>query len=123
MIPGEYILADSAIIANEGKPTVNITVVNTGDRPVQVGSHYHFFEVNKELLFDRSIAFGTHLDIAAGTAVRFEPGEEKQVSLVEYGGNKKVIGFNNLVDSNLSAAAKEMAMQKAMSQHFKNRPR
>src|ERR1700712_5436719 len=106
MIPGEYILKSDDIIANKDKPTIDITVVNTGDRPVQIGSHFHFFEVNKQMVFERSKAFGMHLDIAAGTAVRFEPGEEKQVTLVEYGGNKKVFGFNNLVDGDLSEAGK-----------------
>jgi len=122
MIPGEYILQNDDIIANNGKPTVDITVVNTGDRPVQIGSHFHFFEINKQLLFDRSKAFGMHLNIPAGTAVRFEPGEEKQVTLVEYGGAKKVFGFNNLVDGDLSAVNRKSAMEKALSQNFKNQP-
>src|ERR1700712_1908246 len=106
MIPGEYILKKDAIVINAGKPTVEVVVVNTGDRPVQVGSHFHFFEINQQLAFDRPKAFGMHLNIPAGTAVRFEPGEEKQVTLVEYGGNKKVFGFNNLVDGDLSEAGK-----------------
>ncbi|HTE13031.1 MAG TPA: urease subunit beta [Chitinophagaceae bacterium] len=122
MIPGEYILQNDDIIANNGKPTVDITVVNTGDRPVQIGSHFHFFEINKQLLFDRSKAFGMHLNIPAGTAVRFEPGEEKQVTLVAYGGNKKVFGFNNLVDGDLSAVNRKSALEKALSQNFKNQP-
>ena len=122
MIPGEYILENDDIIANNGKPTVDITVVNTGDRPVQIGSHFHFFEINKQLLFDRSKAFGMHLNIPAGTAVRFEPGEEKQVTLVAYGGNKKVFGFNNLVDGDLSAVNRKSALEKALSQNFKNQP-
>jgi urease subunit beta len=122
MIPGEYILQNDDVIANNGKPTVDITVVNTGDRPVQIGSHFHFFEINKQLLFDRSKAFGMHLNIPAGTAVRFEPGEEKQVTLVEYGGNKKIFGFNNLVDGDLSAVNRKSAMEKALSQNFKNQP-
>ena len=98
MIPGEYILATGDIECNVGRNTINITVVNTGDRPVQIGSHFHFFEVNKQMEFDREKAFGMRLNIAAGTAVRFEPGEEKEVELVEFGGNKKIIGFNNLVN-------------------------
>ena len=122
MIPGEYILQNDDVIANNGKSTVDITVVNTGDRPVQIGSHFHFFEINKQLLFDRSKAFGMHLNIPAGTAVRFEPGEEKQVTLVEYGGAKKVFGFNNLVDGDLSAVNRKSAMEKALSQNFKNQP-
>ena len=122
MIPGEYILKHEDIIANNGKPEVGIVVVNTGDRPVQIGSHFHFFETNKQLVFDRDKTFGMHLNIPAGTAVRFEPGEEKQVTLVAYGGNKKVFGFNNLVDGNLSAANKKAAMEKLASKNFKNQP-
>lgn len=101
MIPGEYILAKGSIEINTGHKTVNITIVNTGDRPVQVGSHYHFFEVNKMLRFNRDNAFGMRLNIAAGTAVRFEPGEEKDVELVEFGGNKKIHGFRNLVNGGI----------------------
>jgi urease beta subunit len=82
MIPGEYILADGHIEINAGKPVTTIVVVNTGDRPVQVGSHFHFYEVNSKMQFDREIAFGQRLNIAAGTAVRFEPGEEKTIELV-----------------------------------------
>ena len=80
MIPGEYILRNDDIIANEGRTTVKWVVVNTGDRPVQIGSHFHFFEVNKQVQFDREKSFGMRLDIPAGTAVRFEPGEEKEVN-------------------------------------------
>src|ERR1700744_6624909 len=98
MIPGEYILAKGDIECNVGRPTVTLTVVNTGDRPVQVGSHFHFFEVNKQLELNREKAFGMRLNIAAGTAVRFEPFLEKDGSLVSFGGDKKVFGFNNLVD-------------------------
>ena len=98
MIPGEYILKSEPIIANAGRDTVKLTVVNTGDRPVQIGSHFHFFEVNRQMAFDRDKAFGMRLNIAAGTAVRFEPGEEKEIELVTYGGNRKVHGFRNLVN-------------------------
>lgn len=119
MIPGEYILKEENIIANAGKQPVAVPVVNTGDRPVQVGSHFHFFEVNKQLLFERSLAFGLHLDIPAGTAVRFEPGEEKTVELVPFGGAKKVVGFNNLVDGELSGTNKTEALQKVIAQQFK----
>jgi urease beta subunit len=101
MIPGEYILANGDIECNAGRRTIKISVTNTGDRPVQVGSHYHFFEVNKQMQFDREKALGMRLNIAAATAVRFEPGEEKEVELVEYGGNKKIFGFNNLVNGNV----------------------
>ncbi|RZM00135.1 MAG: urease subunit beta, partial [Pedobacter sp.] len=102
MIPGEYITAAGDIIANEGRKSTSITVVNTGDRPVQVGSHFHFFEVNKQMRFDRGKAFGMRLNIAAGTAVRFEPGEEKKIALVPFGGNKKLYGFNNLVNDTVN---------------------
>jgi urease subunit beta len=119
MIPGEYILGDDDIIANVGKRTDFVTVVNTGDRPIQVGSHFHFFETNKELLFDRAKAYGMRLNIASGTAVRFEPGEEKNVVLVEFGGNKRITGFNNLVDGDLDKQ-KETAITKSVSGNFKN---
>jgi urease subunit beta len=98
MIPGEYILKQEDIIANEGRKTIKIVVVNGGDRPVQIGSHFHFFEVNKELLFDRSKALGMRLNIPAATAVRFEPGEKKEVELTEFGGSKEIYGFNNLTN-------------------------
>src|SRR5690348_9126962 len=121
MIPGEYILAQGDIIANQGRVTVKLTVVNTGDRPVQIGSHFHFFEVNRELKFDREKAFGMQLNIPAGTAVRFEPGEEKQVELVEFGGAKKVYGFNNLVDGSTKSKSKKKAMNEVSSRNFKNK--
>ncbi len=98
MIPGEYVLKNAPIVCNEGRKTVMIKVVNHGDRPVQIGSHFHFLEVNKYLTFDRSLALGMRLNIPAGTAVRFEPGEEKEVELVKYSGWKKIIGFNNLTN-------------------------
>lgn len=102
MIPGEYILQPNDIIANAGRTTATIVVVNTGDRPVQIGSHFHFFEVNRQLQFNRQSAYGMRLNIPAGTAVRFEPGEEKEVQLVSYGGDKKIYGFNNLVNGDIS---------------------
>lgn len=98
MIPGEYILAKGDIEINVGRRTLKLNVTNTGDRPVQVGSHYHFYEVNNQLIFDREAVLGMRLNIAAGTAVRFEPGEEKEIELVEFGGNKKIIGFQNKVN-------------------------
>ena len=88
MIPGEYILKEESIECNVGRATVKVTVVNTGDRPVQIGSHFHFFEVNKQIEFDRERSFGMRLNIAAGTAVRFEPGEEKEIELVAFGGKQ-----------------------------------
>src|SRR5256885_15836123 len=93
-----YILADEPIELNAGRRTATVTVSNTGDRPIQVGSHFHFFEVNKALAFDRGVAFGTHLDIPSSTAIRFEPGDERTVKLVRFGGARRVYGFNNLVD-------------------------
>lgn len=96
MIPGEYRVLEGDIELNKGRRTVEILVANRGDRPIQVGSHYCFYEVNRALSFDRAQAFGMRLDIPAGTAVRFEPGEEKPVRLVELGGTKAVFGLNNL---------------------------
>lgn len=125
MIPGEYILAGGDIECNTGRATRSIKVVNTGDRPVQIGSHFHFFEVNKEMEFDRAKAFGMRLNIPSGTAVRFEPGEEKEVVLVELGGRRRAVGFNKLVDGGTGgadAANVEAAMQKARANHFKNKP-
>ena len=119
MIPGEYFVGEKDIECNTGRDTVSVSVVNTGDRPVQVGSHFHFFEVNKQMEFDREKAFGMHLNIAAGTAVRFEPGEEKQVELVAYGGKRKVFGFNNLVNGSAKSHHKK-ALKKALLHHFKN---
>src|SRR6201987_4433910 len=98
MIPGEILTVDGEITLNEGRTPVTLTVANTGDRPVQVGSHYHFFEVNPALRFDRERAFGMHLDIPAGTAVRFEPGEEREVELVAFGGSGELRGLNRLTD-------------------------
>ncbi|MBB3108212.1 urease subunit beta [Paenibacillus phyllosphaerae] len=96
MIPGEYRIVPGEIELNAGRATIEIIVVNKGDRPVQVGSHFHFFEVNRGLSFDREAAFGMRLNIPAGTAVRFEPGEEKPVELVELGGAKRSYGLNGL---------------------------
>jgi urease subunit beta len=120
MIPGEYILQPDAIIANAGRTTATIVVVNTGDRPVQIGSHFHFFEVNRQLQFNRSAAFGMRLNIPAGTAVRFEPGEEKEVQLVTFGGAQKVFGFNNLVNGDIADTSKEQSVQNALNAQFKN---
>jgi urease subunit beta len=97
MIPGEILTQAGDIELNVGRPTLSITVANTGDRPVQVGSHFHFFEVNKALLFDREKTRGFRLNIAAGTAVRFEPGQERTVELVELAGDRLVYGFNGKI--------------------------
>ena len=114
MIPGEYILAEGDIKANVGRATARVLVANTADRPIQVGSHFHFFEVNRALRFDREAAYGMRLELAAGTAVRFEPGEEKEVNLVALGGQRIVYGMNGLVMGALDApGAKEAALEKA----------
>ena len=120
MIPGEYILAEPDIVANEGRETVELTVVNTGDRPIQVGSHFHFFEVNKALSFDRRLAFGKRLNIPAGTAVRFEPGDDKIIKLVRLGGAGKVLGLNALTTGATDASAAEAAVERADTRGFAN---
>lgn len=97
MIPGEVITRDGDITLNDGAETVTLKVANTGDRPVQVGSHYHFYETNAALEFDREKARGLRLDIAAGTAVRFEPGQERDVHLISLGGKREVYGFNQKI--------------------------
>jgi urease beta subunit len=101
MIPGEYLLASEPIELNAGRPTRTIIVSNRGDRPVQVGSHCHFFEVNRWLTFDRTVAYGMRLNIAAGTAARFEPGDTREVELVALGGTREVFGLNQLVEGPL----------------------
>ena len=101
MIPGEYLLASNPIIANAGREQVDIPVRHTGDRPIQVGSHYHFFEVNGALTFDRDKARGMHLNVPAGTGIRFEPGEEKQVKLVAFGGLRRIFGHQGKINGAL----------------------
>ncbi|MDE2428729.1 MAG: urease subunit beta [Burkholderiales bacterium] len=97
MIPGEYLIADGDIELNLGRQTATIMVANSGDRPIQVGSHFHFFETNPALQFDRELAYGMRLNIAAGTAVRFEPGQQRTVELVALAGERKVYGFSGKV--------------------------
>jgi urease subunit beta len=101
MIPGELLLASGDIELNLGRPTLRVKVANTGDRPIQVGSHYHFYETNHALSFDREAARGFRLNIAAGTAVRFEPGQEREIELVAYAGERKVYGFQGKVMGSL----------------------
>ena len=101
MHPGEYILGDGDIELNAGRATARVLVSNKGDRPIQVGSHYHFFEVNSALDFDRTAAYGMRLDIPAGTAIRFEPGEEKQVTLVAFGGLRRIFGHHGKINGAL----------------------
>lgn len=100
MKPGELRLKNKDVVCNKGKKAVSVEVKNTGDRAIQIGSHYHFFETNKYLQFDREKAFGMRLNIPSSTAVRFEPGEQKKVVLVEFGGKKNIYGLNNLTDGN-----------------------
>jgi urease subunit beta len=105
MIPGEFFVDDGEIELNAGRKTVTVKVANTGDRPIQVGSHYHFFETNPALDFDRAAAYGHRLNIAAGTAVRFEPGQGRTVELVELAGDRRVYGFRRQVMGELEASA------------------
>ena len=119
MKPGEYIIENGSIEANVGRDVVSLTVYNTGDRPIQVGSHYHFFETNRALKFDRAAAYGMRLNIAAGTAVRFEPGEDKSVSLVMLAGTRTMIGCNGLVQGVLDdESIKAAALQKVVDEGF-----
>jgi urease beta subunit len=121
MKPGEYFIDDAAgpIQANVGRRTARVLVKSTGDRPVQVGSHFHFFETNASLAFDRAQAYGMRLNIPAGTAVRFEPGEEKEIELTDFAGRRVIHGFSALVEGPLDAAgSREHAIEKARSAGF-----
>jgi urease subunit beta len=118
MIPGEYFLSKNPILANVGKKTIKVNVSNTGDRPIQVGSHTHFFETNKALMFQRSKTFGFHLNIPSGTSLRFEPGDSRIVELTEYGGKKIVFGFNSLVNGKLTNKQKEISLLKLKKKGF-----
>ena len=121
MVPGEYILKEDEIVCNAKSDSITIKVTNTGDRPVQVGSHYHFFEVNKMISFNREKAFGKRLDILAGTAKRFEPGESTEVQLIDFGGDRKAYGASNLTQGDTtSKESLEKAMKKMESENFKN---
>lgn len=118
--PGEIIAADGDIEINAGRRTARLRAVNTGDRPIQVGSHFHFFEVNRALEFERRLAWGMRLDIAAGTAVRFEPGEEREVTLVAFGGTGEVFGLNRLADgATATGAGLDAALARARELGFK----
>src|SRR6266699_52603 len=119
MIPGEYFLRSEPLEANKGRATSRITVTNRGDRPIQVGSHCHFFEVNRSLSFDRRSAYGMRLNIPAGTAVRFEPGDTRGVELVSIGGRREVHGLNRLVEGRLDEAAVRDAAMRAVAQFLK----
>ena len=124
MIPGEILIDKDAppILANEGRETFTLLVEHTGDRPIQVGSHYHFFEVNKALRFDRAAAYGMRLNIPAGTAVRFEPGESKEVTLTTYAGARMVYGANALVQGVLDeATTHDRALAQVSAKNFQSR--
>jgi urease beta subunit len=120
MIPGEYFLAAEVVVANAGRRTDELEVENIGDRPIQVGSHFHFFEVNRSLRFDRARGFGMRLNIPAGTAVRFEPGDNKKIALVELGGAAKVYGLNGLTNgpADGQSVRRGAAYEMAKSQGF-----
>ena len=120
MIPGEYILSANPVICNENRKTEKITVKNTGDRPCQIGSHTHFFEVNKALDFPRQKTYGYRLNIPAGTSIRFEPGDSKEVELCELGGARIIYGFNALTMGGLkSSVVRNVAIDKAKRQGYK----
>ncbi|RJT07465.1 urease subunit beta [Halococcus sp. IIIV-5B] len=117
LVPGEILPDEGSIALNPGRKTTTLRVANTGDRPVQIGSHLHFFEANAALEFDRRIAFGKRLAILAGTAVRFEPGDEKTVELVDFGGNRHIHGFNSLTDGDVNEAP-DKALERARNAGF-----
>ncbi|MGY4303294.1 urease subunit gamma/beta [Bradyrhizobium sp. USDA 4369] len=118
--PGEIKAHPGQLALNAGRRSITLTAVNTGDRPIQIGSHFHFFEVNKALEFDRAAAFNMRLDIPAGTAVRFEPGASKQVSLVEFGGRQQLTGLNNLTDGAAAdPAVRSAALARAKARGFR----
>jgi urease subunit beta len=119
VIPGEPLPAEGEVELNEGRELKTVTVANTGDRPVQVGSHFHFFEVNKALEFDRGSAYGMRLNVPAGTSVRFEPGDEREVALVRIGGRRIVHGFNGLTEGALDDRdVREGAFQRAREEGY-----
>ncbi len=119
-IPGELLPVEGEIEINEGRSKHTLRVVNTGDRPVQVGSHYHFFEANRALDFDREASYGMHLDVPAGTAVRFEPGEDKEITLTQFGGTRELFGLNGLTNGSAdSEVDKSAALQRARDKQFK----
>jgi urease beta subunit len=118
MIPGEVCYLPGTVIGNAGSRTVTISVENLSDREIQVTSHYHFFEVNKRLRFDRAQAFGMHLDIPPGSTIRFEPGERREVRLVEFAGSKRLIGFAGLTNGQANAETSAIAIQRARLQGF-----
>ncbi|SFB50377.1 urease subunit beta [Algoriphagus aquimarinus] len=120
MIPGEYILKQEQIECNAGQESITLEVTNTGDRPIQIGSHFHFFEANKQMSFDRAKAFGKRMDILAGTAMRFEPGESMEVNLINLGGDRNAFGASNLTQgSTTDSGSLDKALKKVKSENFK----
>ncbi|MAV38394.1 MAG: urease subunit beta [Planctomycetaceae bacterium] len=119
--PGQYAVAEGEVVLNEGREAIELSITNLGDRPVQVGSHYHFVETNAELVFDRALAYGRRLDIPAGTAIRFEPGESKTVQLVEIAGNRVIRGGNNLADGPVTDEGREAALARVSERGFGHR--
>jgi urease subunit beta/urease subunit gamma/beta len=123
VVPGEWLLSDEPIEINAGRRTLRVSVRNTGDRPIQIGSHFHFFEVNRALDFDRPATLGMRLDVPSGQSVRFEAGDEREVDLVEFGGLGRVIGFNNLVNGSISEPQSvERALNRAAQLSFAGMP-
>jgi urease beta subunit len=123
VVPGEYLFDGPDLELNAGRPVVTLRVNNTGDRPVQIGAHYHFFEVNKALVLDREKAYGMRLDLPSGTSVRFEPGEVKEVRLVPYGGARVVYGFNALVNGRLDDPyTRAMSLKRCRDQGYGHKP-
>jgi urease subunit beta len=123
MIPGEYILDGTDLELNAGRHVVTLKVTNTGDRPIQIGAHYHFFETNRALVFDRVKAYGMRLDLPSGTSVRFEPGDTKEVKLVAYGGRRVVYGFNALVNGRLDDPyTRECSIRRMIEQGYGHKP-
>jgi urease beta subunit len=118
IVPGEVMVGEEPIRANVGRRTVHVHVTNSSVWPVHIGSHFHFFEVNRRLRFDRAVAFGMHLDILAGATVRWEPGETKAVRLVEFAGLREIHGFNGLVDGPLTDEGKVAALERARARGF-----
>jgi len=122
LVPGEITARGEHVRINGDRETATVTVANTGDRPVQVGSHFHFFEANRALAFDRAAAFGMRLDVPAGTAVRFEPGETREVELVAFGGERIVSGMNAMTDGPLDEATKAAALDRLAAAGFEGVP-
>ena len=117
---GPYLLRDEPVAINAGRNTVRLSVSNLGDRPIQVGSHYHFFEVNRFLQFDRALSFGMRLNVPSGTAIRFEPGDTREIELVEFGGTGRVIGLNNLTNGSVRTPARaDEALERANRRGFR----